>query len=487
MEYSLFLKQLFTNITEGAPPDAFFWMPTEAIKHGGYTSPRKVRPDEPPPAESDSSSAAGATSKQVDMLTLDETTGLAIESHEDEPVDADSPRSPLRGGRRGGFRQSNPEDGGQENDFAEAASRLAATPRPKSSSSGARRAVRMMMTDADVESRLRVGSRSEAARQAQSPFEGKGSNEARWNDSLWHRPITASKEARLIGIRPNTSCGVAGTVAGLPPSAGMSAAGLAGGIATRGAQAEDEAILFGGSGIGMGRRPTTGAPSSLYSSTSTPVRMRSSLPQASRKASLAVRATTTLFEMPVSSSAARLLRASAAASSAASSGADEAGAARPSAAAAGTVAAGPASTDWQNARPTTGQLPARPPTSHAAMMHRKSMTPARQPLLALRSNSNNSEALASLARRELISREFRRVLRTPKAPGMGANVVRFAYKQGPSTRGAASLQSKLPDGLLPASQHAMPRTLPEIAAVGGVITGRPTVGARGTGWMGNFD
>ena len=122
-----------------------------------------MRPDEPPPPSSEDAGATALTAltKLVDVLRLDVGDAAAIESHTIEPhrpendaaaasaaaaavaaeEDGAPPRSPLRGGRRGGFGGEglNGALEGLES-FAGAASRLAATPRPQSSPTLAARA-----------------------------------------------------------------------------------------------------------------------------------------------------------------------------------------------------------------------------------------------------------------------------------------------------------------------------------------------------------
>lgn len=49
VEYSAFLWQLLHHIAEGEPPNLYFWRPTGAITHGGYSSPKKARPEIPSP------------------------------------------------------------------------------------------------------------------------------------------------------------------------------------------------------------------------------------------------------------------------------------------------------------------------------------------------------------------------------------------------------------------------------------------------------
>jgi len=108
VEYAVFLLQLFHRIAEGAPPDAFLWLPTEQIVHGGYTSPRKLRADEP------ASRPPPLNHVAVDVLRLDDNNQVAEETHtveerppavvtEDDDQEGGqlrpSQRSPLRGGR----------------------------------------------------------------------------------------------------------------------------------------------------------------------------------------------------------------------------------------------------------------------------------------------------------------------------------------------------------------------------------------------------
>lgn len=105
VEYATFLSQLFHRITEGHPPDAYLWLPTAQIDHGGYTSPRKLRADEPPPpVHSRGGVSMGGV---VDLLRLDDENNVAEERHtlalSVATAPPSPPKSPLRGGRPRGF------------------------------------------------------------------------------------------------------------------------------------------------------------------------------------------------------------------------------------------------------------------------------------------------------------------------------------------------------------------------------------------------
>ena len=78
IEYALFLSQLFHRIADGQPPDAYLWLPTAAIVHGGHTSPRNLRADEPPPP---AASHVEQNASMVDLLRLDDHNNVTEESH----------------------------------------------------------------------------------------------------------------------------------------------------------------------------------------------------------------------------------------------------------------------------------------------------------------------------------------------------------------------------------------------------------------------
>ena len=424
VEYSLFLRQLFSNITEGQPPDKFFWLPTEAIVHGGYTSPRKVRPDEPSADGRDSPAEA-----QVDVLHID-NAGNTFESHDSlsEPLQGKSklPQSPLRGGRHGGF-ATDESDG-----FADALSRLARTSRPKSSPSLRERA-RLQTAPGraggvDHRQDERVAKVATALMQSQvSPRtrEEMALQEARWHGSMWHRPLTASRIPRPVGVRPctagtGTSDAVSTSFQGLP-TAGLAADGLVGGVATeRMQQDQGAAVIFEGMPVGSGRRPSTGAPPSAAPwlaaaaaaaaattsvSALAPIQMRSALPQPTSLIQRQyMKATSKPLELAIDSSAERHSR-------------------RPS-----------TSCVQQSSDQTPLLQPTPPP---------KPFTSSRRPLANLESNKGiAAQGKRHVVARRFMSEQFNHALRAPKAPGMGARVVSLAGKHagGVASRSPAPIR-----------------------------------------------
>lgn len=435
-----------------------------------------MRPDEPPPPSSEDAGATALTAltKLVDVLRLDVGDAAAIESHTIEPhrpendaaaasaaaaavaaeEDGAPPRSPLRGGRRGGFGGEglNGALEGLES-FAGAASRLAATPRPQSSPTLAARARLHTAPGGTAPIGSRRGSdasriaqlAAQAAQSARCGASARGESAlgaARWYGTTWHRPITPRHDARPASMRPATSNGggaAAGTALVPPPTAGMSERGLAGGVTTQRAQQNDQAraLLGGGGATGQGRRqpslsaaaPWIGdagaaADGSLAPiSAVAPVQMHSSLPPPAtshglprRPADGTIGLASTLLELPPG---------------------------------AGYLYGKSGRGAWDASdEDAPAQMLAPPATAHGGT--------GRRPLGALRSNN----AVARMARKHAMSRQFQQQLRGPKAPGMGARVVGMAgaHKAGVVPRTLAPMQrvSGVPAPELPLIGGALP-------------------------------
>ena len=191
VEYAAFLLQLFHRIAEGQPPDAYLWLPTDRITHGGYTSPKKMRRDElpPPPNSRDTNKCM----QVVDFLRLDDANEVAEESHtmeqplclgivapDDDGAQAGTPkRSPLRGGRTDGF----------TSDAEANAAELAQMERRRPTSSPVKR-------PADAKSD-RLVSFSDAAANARGA--------ARLQTAPEGRRRRNSKESMSLGSRPGTA------------------------------------------------------------------------------------------------------------------------------------------------------------------------------------------------------------------------------------------------------------------------------------------
>ena len=188
-----------------------------------------------------------------------------------------SPRSPLRGGRQGGFSRFH------NSAIAEAASRM--TKRPQSSPT-----------------RLKTAPSRSAPLEPEPP---KGTRKGslgtqRWHDATWHRPITADRSRRPVGcaIPVNGSSAQEQRYHAPPPTAGMSAEGLAGGIASRRGTlcGDQEALASDAWAV-----PAAGVP--IPKMQHSPVQMRSSLylPPTGRRVDGMTKATTTLLSLSVHS------------------------------------------------------------------------------------------------------------------------------------------------------------------------------------------
>ena len=236
VEYSVFLRHLFRQITEGQPPDQYLWLPTERIVHGGYTSPRKLRADEPPRDDGSSSR------DEIDFLRLDAANNVAEESHRLRPYEPDhlyvppdseegehlaamrdALRSPLRGGRRGGVSDDAEATGAAVEHHARqrpTSSPGRRTPKPPATSqphAHPYRPFRRASINADAPPSTAPSDPS------RNPFEFA---DAEWHGATWHRPRSSAGGSR-DGLSNS------GSLSNSPSAATLSAAALANALAAR--------------------------------------------------------------------------------------------------------------------------------------------------------------------------------------------------------------------------------------------------------------
>lgn len=206
IEYADFLHTLFHQIAEGTPPDLFFWRPTHAIVHGGYTSPCKMRPQDV--------MASPRRVTTVDVLTLDDGDRAVVSHYAAIAARGGGGSSPLRGGRC--CIDECPSDEAAIRRLTMSTLELGVAPPHTAPSEGP--------TTSTSRGRDVLGAPPPTA-----PVSGEasahGRGDARWHDRKWHRPAGARASCNRNG-RPHSS-GMA------PPTAGMSAAGLLGGVVPR--------------------------------------------------------------------------------------------------------------------------------------------------------------------------------------------------------------------------------------------------------------